>query len=881
MIDAMNIALAGRYTVLREIGVGGMSTVYLAEDAKHSRRVAIKVLSRELSSAVGTARFLQEIRIAAQLQHPHILGLIDSGTINDVVFYVMPYVDGQSLRDRITADAPMPVREVMRIAREVVDGLGYAHAQGIIHRDIKPENVMLTGRHALVVDFGIAKPVSMAADGDRLTTVGLTLGTPQYIAPEQAAADPDVDRRADIYAIGIMMYEMLAGQTPFAGMSVQQILHAHITVPPEPLSRHRPDIPPTLERAVMRCLEKDPGQRWQTAEELHDALESLGTDSAPAWRSAVSNVAEVRYRRLVAYALATSLCVVAIAVFLWMRPARDTSGGVIGASTQITADDGLEIQPALSPDGKSIAYAAGSSNVMRIYVRLISGGRAIALSSDSSEVETQPHWSPDGNQLLFIARNSAYVSPALGGSKTIVAPGVAGEGAVRSATWSPDGRTIAVVRGDSLFTQTLDGTAVHFIGTAAVLHSCTWSRDATLLACVSGNLQSMIPGFTFGNLAPSNVVIFPAAGGAAIQVTEGSRSHLSPVWSPQDSRLYMVSNRDGPRDVYSVRISADGKAAGPLARLSTGLNAQSISLSGNGRQLAYSIYTAKANVWSLPIRDTTVSVRAASRLTSGSQIIELLSASQDGRWLVYDSDLSGHSDIYRMSLDTKGDPEVLVHDSLDYFAPDLSPDGREVAYHAFMPNGHRQIFVKNVESRVVERVTNTSGQEGTPHWAPDGTALVAWDQTRRDVGGAYVMRRVSPGVWKRSWRLASGSLPVWSPDGRTIAYVDSGGSVFLIPSDSGAIRRLYAPGGNPGDPQVRTLKFSHDGSLLFLKGADAAAHNGVWSLRVSGGGPRLAIRFDDASRSSDRADFSVDATRFYFTVDDRQSDVWVADLRTP
>ncbi len=273
-------ALADRYTLERLLGQGGMATVYLATDRKHGRQVAIKLLRPELGAALGTERFVREIEIAARLQHPHILPLLDSGGVQAGPgqearpYYVMPYVTGESLRERL-ARGPTPVAEAVRLLTEIADALATAHAQGVVHRDIKPENVMLSGRHALVMDFGVARAVREASTSSRLTSVGFALGTPAYMAPEQAAGDPAVDHRADLYALGIVAFEMLTGRFPYTATTPQQILAAHITQPPEPISGLRPDLPPALAEAVMRCLAKEPAARWGSAEALRDALERL------------------------------------------------------------------------------------------------------------------------------------------------------------------------------------------------------------------------------------------------------------------------------------------------------------------------------------------------------------------------------------------------------------------------------------------------------------------------------------------------------------------------------------------------------------------------------------------------------------------------------
>jgi serine/threonine-protein kinase len=292
-------ALRDRFRLERELGQGGMATVYLAEDLKHHRKVAVKVMRPEIAQSLGAARFLREIEIAAQLTHPHILPLHDSGEAAGFLYYVMPYVEGESLRARLAREGALPPADAARYLREVADALAYAHARGVVHRDVKPENVMLSGRHALVMDFGIAKAVSEAGGG--LTTVGVSIGTPAYMSPEQAVADPNVDHRADLYAFGVMGYEMLAGRTPFDGMAPQQVLAAHVTRAPEPLAARAPNCPPVLATLLMQCLEKYPGARPQSAAELVPLLEPATTPSEgvspPAATAVISSGSERAIRR--------------------------------------------------------------------------------------------------------------------------------------------------------------------------------------------------------------------------------------------------------------------------------------------------------------------------------------------------------------------------------------------------------------------------------------------------------------------------------------------------------------------------------------------------------------------------------------------------------
>jgi len=326
-------ALAGTYAVEREVGRGGMATVFLAHDVKHDRSVAIKVLHPEVAGALGADRFLREIRIAAHLQHPHILTLIDSGEIPrqdhmgpSFLYYVMPYVEGESLRERLTREGRLTPTDTARILQEVLDALTHAHGLGIVHRDIKPENIMLSGRHALVMDFGVAKAASAAAASasaasGTLTALGLAIGTPNYMAPEQAAGMASVDARTDLYAVGVMAYEMLTAHTPFTGTTPQAILAAHLTQTPPPIAARRPDLAAPFASAVMRCLEKEPAARWQSAEQLLAQLEAFATPPGSGVTAAGGGGAGA-LRRWPAAPLTTAIAVLILGAGAWFGPGR-------------------------------------------------------------------------------------------------------------------------------------------------------------------------------------------------------------------------------------------------------------------------------------------------------------------------------------------------------------------------------------------------------------------------------------------------------------------------------------------------------------------------------------------------------------------------------
>ena len=270
-LDRLTTALIRSYRIERELGQGGMATVYLAHDLKHERQVAIKVLRPELASALGPERFLREIRTTANLRHPHILPLYDSGDAGGTLFYVMPFIEGESLRDRLNREGRLPVEAAIRIAREVADALGYAHGRGIIHRDIKPENILLEGDHAVVADFGIARAVT-AAGGGALTQTGLAVGTPTYMSPEQVLADSTLDGRSDLYSLGCVLFEMLTGEPPFAAATTQRTIARRLTEPPPVLAHSHPELAPHLSNALERVLATEPADRPATAADFVASL---------------------------------------------------------------------------------------------------------------------------------------------------------------------------------------------------------------------------------------------------------------------------------------------------------------------------------------------------------------------------------------------------------------------------------------------------------------------------------------------------------------------------------------------------------------------------------------------------------------------------------
>jgi eukaryotic-like serine/threonine-protein kinase len=315
--DQLQASLGDAYRLDGELGGGGMSRVFVAQERALDRRVVVKVLPPELSGALSIERFRREIQLAARVHHPHIVPVLLVGQADGVLYYTMPYIEGESLRERLDREGRLPIPDVIRIMRDVADALSHAHALGVVHRDIKPDNILLVRHHALVTDFGVAKALRQAVQTQerrgrvRTPSTGMALGTPAYMAPEQAAADPTIDHRADIYALGCLAYAMLTGKPPFSDRPARKILAAHVAERPVAVSRKRPDVTPAVEAIVMRCLEKDPEDRWQNTDDLVDELNTLMAQSISGGQPVVPR--RVTPMRMIGAYLAAAIVVAAAA----------------------------------------------------------------------------------------------------------------------------------------------------------------------------------------------------------------------------------------------------------------------------------------------------------------------------------------------------------------------------------------------------------------------------------------------------------------------------------------------------------------------------------------------------------------------------------------
>jgi serine/threonine-protein kinase len=570
----LSAALADQYLLERELGQGGMATVYLARDRKHQRQVAIKVLRPEISVSLGLGRFIQEIEIVAGLQHPHILPLLDSGEADGFLYYVMPYVEGDSLRERLQREGEFPVSTTVRILTEIADALGYAHSRNVVHRDMKPENIMLSGRHPLVMDFGIAKAVSPALETPRVTTQGVALGTPAYMAPEQASADPHLDHRVDIYALGVIGYELLTGSTPFTGTSAQQILAAHLTQRPEPIQARRPTIPVALAAIIMRCLEKRPADRPQSADEIMRALETLVTPSdgftPTGSRPATGDTGTSRRRAAILGGGA--ILVIGAAALVWqvMEP---SSAGPVAQHRQLTFVGSVQ-QQQISPDGELLAYVeAGDTH--RLAVRDLKSGSVIPVANLDMSYEIR--WSPDGASILHLGydgkKRRTELFPRLGGPpRPVAAHGAYG-------TLSPDGSRIAQwsqnsERGITVTVLATGENRAIKTPRGRWLDDGDWSPDGRFI---------VLP-LTDWSVHRHTLWAVNVETGLGHEVVSDTVPLSPPRWSPDAEALYYIRNNN---ELCKLLMTPDGRSRGSPNVIQSGLGAANFSLTADGRRLTY------------------------------------------------------------------------------------------------------------------------------------------------------------------------------------------------------------------------------------------------------------------------------------------------------
>ncbi|MEP6622469.1 MAG: protein kinase, partial [bacterium] len=750
------------------------------------------------------------------------------------------------------------------------------HQHGVIHRDIKPENILLHGGHAQVADFGIALAASKTGGG-RMTETGMSLGTPHYMSPEQAMGERELDARTDVYALGCVTFEMLAGEPPFTGPTAQSIVAKVMTEEAPSARSKRATVPEYVDDAIHVALQKLPADRFRTAAEFGAAC---STPLVTARRAIVPD--RKRTSRVRTLALAGTFAATAAAAFLLGARLLGTRGQpplVFGHTLHLTWDPAVEILPALSPDGRFVAYAAGNLTNLHVMVRPVGEGRSAPLTGDAASGESHPQWSPDGSRILFLARDGVFSAPAGGGPARPELQGDARD-PIRSATWSPDGKRLAVTRGDSLLIREAD-ESVHGIARMQEPTLCAWSPQGTFVACQTDNSLYAAANKLFGNLSPSRIVLCRVRDGALTTVTDSLWLNSSPTWSADGRWLYFVSNRDGPRDIYGVPIASDGKVAGALVRLSTGLGAHTISLAANGSRLTYSRYSTRTSLWSMPMPEPAtpaVTTAAAKRITNTSESIEEVNVSPDGKWLLYDSDLTGNSDIFRR-LVTGGEAEQLTTDASDDFAPEASPDGKEIAFHSWR-SGTRDLYVMRLDGGGVQQVTHSSMQEANPTWSPDGKSI-AFDNLATG-GGIWIVRRDATGHWgEPTRRRVGGFTPGWSPDGKSLHFMTTvqGESIMIMPADAGPERMLIDSTVSHGRFVAGALWVKPD--VVYYVTYDPGGNASIWSIPPAGGVPKLTLVFDAVLHPLNRSWMSVHNGTLVFPSDNRESDIWVMEVRKP
>ena len=703
--------LAGRYTLERELGGGGMARVYVADDDSLRRKVVVKVLASEMAQGMSVERFKREIQLAARLQHPHIVPLLSAGELPDgALYYTMPFVDGESLRQRLERDGALPITDVTAVLRDTASALSYAHAQGVVHRDIKPANILLAHGGAVVADFGIAKALHAArgehpADGRRSTTLtqrGTSLGTPAYMSPEQAAGDV-VDHRADLYALGVVAYEMLAGRPPFDDRSAQRLLAAHASEAPEPLGRRRPNVPTDIAALVMQLLEKQPADRPQTANDVLRALENGGERLSTL---ATRRPPRVENRGLLARArdplVLALVAATLVASIGWLLARRAASRVPAPVHARVALDLPRESSPSpsggghsltLSPDGSMFVYRGGSPP--RLYLRRLNDLTTHPLTN-LEDVPSNPQFSPDGKWIAFLSQPLATVAgesrlkkiPVNGGAATLIVP------AAGRFTWAPDGSIVftrlapdggllgglwRVAPGDTAIPITSpDSTLEGSYGSPAVMPD----GKTVLFTAVSRRR----PGeFTLAavHLGSTKVIPLGIAGGNAMYF---DAKHL--LFAQPDGRVAAI-----PFDFEHLRATGDPVVVLDSVAMKNGLVAE-LALSANGT-LAYFPGTI------------------------GSQVV---------------------------LVDRRGGTRLIIPEVRSYNTPRVSPDGRRILLAIGQPPYTSDIWIYDTLSTTLTRLT-TDGRSNSPEWSVDGRR-VAWTRIEQPRRGAPT---VGTAIWWQPW----------------------------------------------------------------------------------------------------------------------------------
>jgi serine/threonine-protein kinase len=815
-VDRLTAALADRYRIERELGAGGMATVYLAHDVRHDRKVALKVLRPELSAILGADRFLAEIKTTANLQHPHILPLHDSGEAGGLVYYVMPFVEGESLRDRLKREHQLPVDEAVRIATEVADALQYAHQHGIVHRDIKPENILLHGGHAMVADFGIALAVSRSEGGTRMTETGTSLGTPHYMSPEQAMGEREITARADVYALGVVLYEMLTGEPPFTGATAQAIIARVMTEAPRSLMAQRHTIAPHVEAAVRMALEKLPADRFPSAAAFGAALANPAfATTAPAMTMTSPAARPRRHRWPVAVVAPSVVAVLALAVAAWALTRRQPEPPVRRYGLALPASQApLPDRPfALAPDGSSLVYVGpGDGGTSQLWVKRRDRYEATPLAGTTGVIAFTV--SPDGQWLAFIQNAQLKKLPLVGGSAITLGDSASPSG----VAWLENGtivyvgagarqlRRVADVGGPVTAVWQSDSVLGRFLTPLphgqGVLFSrclggiCVADQDLWAVDLRSGDVRRVQAGATMGWYVPTGHVLYVRRDGGmlALPFDLGSLEPTGPPVPVLDSisvlqgiqPLVAVASdgtiiiRAGGRALSSaeytmVWIDRAGREApiDPAWSLRMTVQGGNVgwALSPDGRRLAIGLATdAGDDVWIKELPRGPL-----SRLTFDSVPDWRPRWAPGGRTLTYVSYRHAAGELHQRRADGTGDAELLLGPPLSIFEAAWSPDGRWLIARTGGTVGQvggRDVvaFRPGIDS-VPAPLVATPFDEAAIALSPDGRWLA---YVSNETGRSEVYVRPFPAAAAGKWQVSidGGVAPLWARNGRELFYVN-------------------------------------------------------------------------------------------------------------
>ncbi|HSA55613.1 MAG TPA: protein kinase, partial [Gemmatimonadaceae bacterium] len=817
--DQLSAALSDRYRIERELGAGGMATVYLAEDLRHDRKVAIKVLKPELAAVLGGERFVVEIKTTASLQHPHILPLFDSGTAKGFLYYVMPFIEGETIREKLNRETQFGVEEAVRMAREVADALDYAHRRGVIHRDIKPENILLHDGRAMVMDFGIALAVSAAAGG-RMTETGLSLGTPHYMSPEQATADKELSGRSDVYSLASVLYEMLAGQPPHLGGSAQQIIMKIIAEPVQPVTRLRRSVPPNVAGALERALEKLPADRFASAKEFSEALRNPAFSASAGTASAEAPLAG-RGRATIGLALLAVALAVALGASVLSEP-TPAEAPVIRFT--LTDDDSIRVESgptrpfAVSPDGRTIVFRATSgSSGAHLWLRTLSDPAPRPL--EGSQDGMNATFSPDGEWVAFITENINIRKVRVsGGTSSLVARA---PGRVAALFWSESG--------EIFFEQ---------IGPSAGIHRVSANGGPTALAVpldtANGELAQRRPVIlgrsdivAYASSVPEadepSIVLYRLSDGRRLR-TElpgiGAVSFLDDlmVYSRVDGTL-MATRIDARRMQVvgapvpleprvatattgtAVALSSSGTLVYAPAADARGLSLALVDTSGqvrplggrftlqvpprvspNGRYVAMrldaptasGLSTRTAATYELQVLE--VGTGVATRLRTAGNLARV-GWTGDSRQLVTSSVSTDSSELLAVPLDGSSERRLARVDAEIAGSAYPSPDGRSYVLGATLRNPAGAAVLRvwvDGSARVDTLLTSRGGVRSfMTRLSPDGKLVTYNERTSGDV---YVLAIAGGAALQVSDVPVAFSRPiVWAPDSRRLYYVGVNG----------------------------------------------------------------------------------------------------------